>query len=177
MKQVLQISAELPTLNETVAETKRHWSRYATLKKTATEIVAWNCKAQKLEPIEDRVTLVFDWPHSRKDPDNQSFGAKMIIDGLVKAGVLPDDSRKWIAEIRHMFRRTSKLDAIVIVEIEGAPMVNINIVAPTRKEAEKKREAYFDNYPTPGYSTSIKEPEQAEDGTWICTGWRGETCD
>jgi hypothetical protein len=44
--------------------------------------------------------------------------------------VLPDDSRKWIAEIRHVFRRTSKykewskdnkiLDAIVIVEIDHA---------------------------------------------------------
>ena len=117
MKQVLQISAELPTLNETVAETKRHWSRYASLKKTATEVVAWNCKAQRLKPIDDRVTLIFDWPHSRRDPDNQSFGAKMILDGLVKAGVLPDDSRKWIAEIRHVFRRSDKTDQIVIVEI------------------------------------------------------------
>ena len=116
-KQVLQISAELPSLNETVAETKKHWSRYATLKKTATEIVAWNCRAQKLEPIEDRVTLVFDWPQSRKDPDNQSFGAKMIIDGLVMAEVLPDDSRKWIAEIKHVFRRDQKIDQVVIVEI------------------------------------------------------------
>jgi|TARA_R100000049_G_C1926840_1_gene71178 Holliday junction resolvase RusA-like endonuclease len=117
VKQVLQISAELPTLNETVAETKRHWSRYAHLKKTATEVVAWNCKAQRLKPIDDRVTLVFDWPHSRRDPDNQSFGAKMILDGLVKAGALPDDSRKWIAEIRHVFRRSDKTDQIVIVEI------------------------------------------------------------
>ena len=117
MKQTLTISAELPTLNETVAETKRHWSRYSHLKKTATEVVAWNCKAQRLKPIDDRVTLVFDWPHSRRDPDNQSFGAKMILDGLVKAGVLPDDSRKWIAEIRHVFRRSDKTDQIVIVEI------------------------------------------------------------
>ena len=117
MRQVLQISAELPTLNETVAETKRHWSRYASLKKTATEVVAWNCKAQRLKPIDDRVTLIFDWPHSRRDPDNQSFGVKMILDGLVKAGVLPDDSRKWIAEIRHVFRRSDKTDQIVIVEI------------------------------------------------------------
>ena len=117
MKQVLQISAELPNLNQTLAETKKHWSRYATVKKTATEIVAWNCKAQKLEPVEGRVTLVFDWPHSRKDPDNQSFGAKMILDGLVKAEVLPDDSRKWIAEIKHVFRRDEKLDQVVIVEI------------------------------------------------------------
>ena len=69
------------------------------------------------KPIEDRVTLVFDWPHSRRDPDNQSFGAKMILDGLVKAGVLPDDSRKWIAEIKHVFRRDNKIDQMVIVEI------------------------------------------------------------
>ena len=117
MRQILQISAALPPLNATVRETKRHWSRYASLKKTATELVAWNCKAQRLKPIEDRVVLVFDWPHSRRDPDNQSFGAKMILDGLVKAGVLPDDSRKWIAEITHVFRRDNKIDQMVIVEI------------------------------------------------------------
>jgi len=124
MRQILQISAELPTLNDTVAETKRHWSRYASLKKTATELVAWNCKAQKIQPIEDRVTLVFDWPHSRKDPDNQSFGAKMILDGLVKAEVLPDDSRKWIAEIKHVFRRDNKIDQMVIVEIASDKHTN-----------------------------------------------------
>ena len=117
MRQILQISAELPTLNDTVREPKKHWSRYASLKKTATELVAWNCKAQRLKPIEDRVVLVFDWPHSRRDPANQSFGAKMILDGLVKAGVLPDDSRKWIAEIKHVFRRDNKIDQMVIVEI------------------------------------------------------------
>ena len=124
MKQTLTISAELPSLNETVAETKKHWSRYASLKKTATELVAWNCKAQKLKPVTERCVFTFDWPHSRRDPDNQSFGAKMILDGLVKADVLPDDSRKWISEIRHVFRRKSKLDKIVIVEIDeenGAP--------------------------------------------------------
>ena len=118
MRQVLEISSELPSLNETVAETKKHWSRYASLKKTATELVAWNCKAQRLEPVVERCVFTFDWPHSRRDPDNQSFGAKMILDGLVKADVLPDDSRKWISEIRHVFRRKSKLDKIVIVEIE-----------------------------------------------------------
>ena len=118
MKQTLTISAELPSLNEPVAETKKHWSRYASLKKTATELVAWNSKAQQLEPIAERCVFTFDWPYSRRDPDNQSFGAKMILDGLVKAEVLPDDSRKWISEIRHVFRRKSKLDKIVIVEIE-----------------------------------------------------------
>ena len=41
----------------------------------------------------------------------------MILDGLVKAGVLPDDSRKWIAEITHVFRRDNKIDQMVIVEI------------------------------------------------------------
>ena len=56
-------------------------------------------------------------------------------------------------------------------------MINIRIEALTKEEANRKREAYFDLYPTPGYGTSIKEPEQTEDGTWICTGWRGETCD
>ena len=118
MKQTLTISAELPSLNETVAETKKHWSRYASLKKTATELVAWNCKAQKLKPVTERCVFTFDWQPSRRAPDNQSFGAKMILDGLVKADVLPDDSRKWISEIRHVFRRKSKLDKIVIVEIE-----------------------------------------------------------
>lgn len=56
-------------------------------------------------------------------------------------------------------------------------MVKILLGAPTKEEAEAKREAYFARWPSPGYGTMIKHPEQSEDGTWICVGWRGSSCD
>jgi hypothetical protein len=54
--------------------------------------------------------------HSRRarlaDPDGVS--AKAVIDGLVQAGVLPDDSAEFIEEIRFT-QETAKEDQTVIV--------------------------------------------------------------
>lgn len=60
MKQHLTIPTELPALNEVIAESKRHYARYASLKREYTTLVA--ILAQKgLKPVEGRVHLRFDW--------------------------------------------------------------------------------------------------------------------
>ena len=55
-------------------------------------------------------------------------------------------------------------------------MVKIFLQAPTLSEANAKRDAYFAEWPTQGYSTTIGSP-QYSDGTWTCVGWRGNHCD
>ncbi len=39
----------------------------------------------------------------RKDPDNIAFAIKFLLDGLVRAGVLPNDGQKEIRCITHEF--------------------------------------------------------------------------
>jgi len=68
------------------------------IKKEETENVYWSCKEQGLQPMVHPVIITFNY-HTvslRKDPDNTSFAKKYILDGIVKAGVLPNDGRKQI---------------------------------------------------------------------------------
>ena len=102
--QTITIPGELPSLNAVLAGAKRHWSSYAALKKAQTNKVRWIAQGQ-LTPVDGPVDLVFRWTTKNRkvDPDNTSHGAKYIIDGLVAAKILPDDSRKTIRSLTHHF--------------------------------------------------------------------------
>ena len=104
MSQTITIPGELPSLNAVLAGAKRHWSSYSSVKKQQTNKVHWIAKGQ-LTPVDGPVDLVFTWTtkNRRIDPDNTSHGAKYIIDGLVAAGILPDDGRKTIRSLTHYF--------------------------------------------------------------------------
>ena len=78
---------------------------YAKAKGLHTEAVAWGCagvpKGQLKMPVD--ITCTWITKDLRKDPDNVSAGVKFILDGLVQAGILPDDRRKQIGSITHKF--------------------------------------------------------------------------
>lgn len=50
-KQMLIINGRLPGRNESEKVARTSWATGANLKKTNTERVYWECKAQRLEPI------------------------------------------------------------------------------------------------------------------------------
>ena len=122
--QEITIPGELPNLNAALAGAKRHWSSYAQIKKQQTNKVAWIARGQ-LTPVTPPVDLVFSWvtKNRRVDPDNISHGAKYLIDGLVNAGILPDDGRKVIRSLTHLFPppdpRAPRVD-IQLIEIKGS---------------------------------------------------------
>ena len=122
--QEITIPGELPNLNAALAGAKRHWSSYAQIKKQQTNKVAWIAKGQ-LSPVTPPVDLVFSWvtKNRRVDPDNISHGSKYAIDGLVNAGILPDDGRKVIRSLTHLFPepdpRAPRVD-IQLIEIKGS---------------------------------------------------------
>ena len=104
--QTLILDGELPALNEIIAASKSHWSRYSRVKRGNTQIVALECRAQKLKPVDAPVEVIFRHyrPNRRKDPDNVAGGAqKAILDGLVKAKILPDDTMRYISSLHHYF--------------------------------------------------------------------------
>jgi len=112
-----KIPGRLPGFNDIIDAAKRNPHEYARMKETYTAMVAW--LAKKLPPYE-KVALVITWyePDRRRDPDNIMAGQKFILDGLVAAGVLPNDSQKYIAGIVHRFR-VDKQNPRVEVEIRG----------------------------------------------------------
>jgi Holliday junction resolvase RusA-like endonuclease len=51
------------------------------------------------------------------DLDNVSHGQKYVIDGLVHAGILPDDTRKTVISILHKFTPPDSKSPRVAIEI------------------------------------------------------------
>ena len=116
--QSFTIPGQLPTLNAVLAATKRHWSAYASVKKSETNKVHWIAKGE-LKPATPPVHLVFAWTTKdrRMDLDNVSHGQKYVIDGLVHANILPDDTRKTVASILHKFTPPDPKSPRVTIEI------------------------------------------------------------
>ena len=57
------------------------------------------CTEGKEKITQYPVIIKYKWysPNSRKDVDNIAFAKKFINDGLVIAGILENDSRKFVA--------------------------------------------------------------------------------
>jgi len=116
-----EIPGRLPGLNEIIAAAKSHYAKYSTEKKEYTEEVAWLAKQARLPKFE-KAYLVITWyePDHRRDPDNIMAGQKFILDGLVQAGVLPNDSQKYVRGIVHRFKvdRKNPRVEVEIVDVE-----------------------------------------------------------
>ena len=97
------VEGELPSLNEYIRVERGNKYAAAKVKKEWTEAVAWQVKG--IPQVKGPVMVKCSWyvKDKRKDPDNVSFGVKGLLDGLVLAGVLPDDGYEWIRGIGHWF--------------------------------------------------------------------------
>ena len=93
----------------------------ARLKKEQTDLVAWQLKGKP--KIDNPCELEFTWYYSGKfDFDNIRFAAKYIQDGMVKAGVLKDDSQKYVIGYQgDHFQKVDKGSEKVIVEVYEYP--------------------------------------------------------
>jgi len=112
------IEGQLPGLNEIIAAAKlrkRNYKEYSVMKDNYTTMIAW--VAKKL-PKYEKIRLIITWyePDERRDPDNIAAGEKFICDGLVMAGTIPDDTRRYIKGIQHEFE-TDRKNPRVEVEI------------------------------------------------------------
>lgn len=112
------IHGRLPGMNEIIDAAKSHYGQYSKMKKTNTEAVAW--MAKRVPPM-DKVRLVITWyePDAKRDIDNVASGVKFILDGLVMAGRLPNDTRKHVKGIEHRFEVDRKNPRIE-VELQQA---------------------------------------------------------
>lgn len=87
-----------PTLNDIIAAAQRNRYVYATMKRVWTNKIA--TLAKRCRRYEGQVHLEFTWKvkNGRRDADNLVTAAKFIIDGLVKASIIKDDSLKYIPD-------------------------------------------------------------------------------
>lgn len=117
----LTIVGELTDLNTYIKALNGNRWRGNEIKQTETERVAYEARLARLEPVERYpVRIHYRWycRDERKDTDNVAFAKKFINDGLVVAGVLENDSRKYVVGFSDEFL-IDKAHPRVEVDIES----------------------------------------------------------
>lgn len=111
--QTIRVNEFPPTLNEL---NNMHFRVRAKQKEYWESMMQRSCLEQMIKPIKKvSITLEFYFPDKRRrDPDNYGFAAKFIADGLVKAGILTDDSFDEVTELRIVKGGVSKPKHILI---------------------------------------------------------------
>lgn len=123
MNQTLWVPGKLPNLNDMIAAAKGARGRgylYSKMKKEWTSTVSLLAKAAGLTthtgPV--RVHFVYHEETKRRDLDGVSGGArKLILDGLVDAGVLPNDGPKHVVGlVDEVVYGAGKPGVLVVIE-------------------------------------------------------------
>lgn len=126
MKFTFTIPGRLPSLNQ-VLNTARG-SKFA----AAREKETWTKKCAKAARLAGLGSLMLPGPvrvsirwvekNRRRDPDNVTAGGcKHLLDGLVEAGVLKDDSRRYVRDLVHEFPEPDPVNPRIEVTIETLP--------------------------------------------------------
>jgi len=102
----ITIPGEFTGLNQLTNANRTHWAKGAKIKAEEEEWVRLSLLEQKAKPVKSYpVTLSFSWytKDKRRDPDNVASSKKVLIDGLVRGGVLRGDGWGEIAMLNDEF--------------------------------------------------------------------------
>ncbi|MFG6197783.1 hypothetical protein [Nonomuraea sp. JJY05] len=80
------------------ANDRLHWTKERPIKKNLRQTACWLARAAKIPNMRKaRMVGVFEPPDNRlRDPANWAPSWKAVVDGVVDAGVLPDDNSKYL---------------------------------------------------------------------------------
>ena len=100
MRQHFTIKGRFCSLNEFY---RMHYQEQGKVKRENDDLVAWTVRKARIKPYKRPVEVTCLWvePNRKRDLDNIHFGIKFIMDGLVKAGIIQDDSPLYVKRISH----------------------------------------------------------------------------
>ncbi|MGV9383578.1 hypothetical protein ACWDRB_47730 [Nonomuraea sp. NPDC003707] len=92
---VLEMPAGMELLN---SNHRYHWRKENRIKKPLRETACWLARAARIPAMQRaRMVAVYEPPdRRRRDPANLYPSWKAVVDGVVDAGVLPDDDSKHL---------------------------------------------------------------------------------
>ena len=117
-----KIKAKLPSLNDVIAKNRANKYLGAKFKADIEEVIGWAIKQaivmKTLKPVKNPCVIYIDWHEATKkrDVDNVQSSQKFILDAMVKNGILPNDNRRWVKQVRHELIDDN--DDFVVVRIE-----------------------------------------------------------
>jgi len=102
-------------LNEMINLNRTNKYKAAKIKRETTFAMYHEFYSQ--EKIKTPVRLKFTWLvlNKRRDLDNLSYAVKEIVDGMVKAKVIPNDNLMHIIGLQHEFKISDKIGVIIEV--------------------------------------------------------------
>ena len=91
----------MPSLNDYIRAERANRYKAAAVKKSETARVRAAALEQRAPRFDRPVTVrtTFYEPDMRRDADNVGFARKFVLDGLVAAGVIKDDSRRAAPQV------------------------------------------------------------------------------
>lgn len=126
------IKGELTDLNKYIkALNSSRWGGN-NIKQEETHRVATEARLARLQPVQEYpVKITYRWysKDERKDTDNVAFAKKFVNDGLVAAGVLANDSRKYVCGFSDEF----------FID-KNNPRIEVELSTFTRLDDNTKRE-------------------------------------
>ena len=105
MRALMVIPGRMPGLNDYVRAERANRFAASKMKKEQTERAGIAAVEQRMPRFSGRVEIVFTWveENRRRDMDNVAFAKKFILDGLVRAGVIKDDTPRYVAGLSDRF--------------------------------------------------------------------------
>jgi hypothetical protein len=121
MTATLWIPGTFPGLNELIESAKGHGGSgggYSSMKLAWTNRAWGEALSARLPRLPGPVSIDFTWieKNQRRDPDNVAAGGrKLILDGLVKAGVLQGDGWKIIQSWTDRFQVSKERPGVGLI--------------------------------------------------------------
>lgn len=112
------INEKLPTINDIIRRTNRNRFVGARLKADTDAIIKnyiyESLDAGRIKKVKKPIVILIDYYEGkRRDVDNIQSSQKFILDSLVEAGVLVDDSQKYVKQIYHRIFNSNKEYSVV----------------------------------------------------------------
>lgn len=124
MRNYFVVDDKLPSLNDYINVCRRNKYNGAKFKKDVEKLILVyirNAKVKKiLKPTDNPIVVHFEWHEKtkRRDADNIASAKKYILDAMQKAGIIPNDNRKYVKGFTDVIIDDKK--DYVVVKIEEA---------------------------------------------------------
>ncbi len=137
------IHGKLPGLNEYTYACRSSWQKGAKMKadiEKQISIAVGIAKNQKqLFPVKKPVYVDFIWFEDtrKRDVDNIISAKKYILDVLQKSGILPNDNRNWVINVRDTV--VDDIENKVLVQLFPVPKEQLEMIEKRKKEIDKEK--------------------------------------